>query len=54
MKVWRKSCKREENIEMFASILYYHLKIGLDLHPLVHSEAVKDKFGLKTHTLTGK
>jgi hypothetical protein len=42
MEVWKKSCKQEENIEMFGSILHYHQEIKLGCHQLVHNEARKD------------
>jgi hypothetical protein len=51
MEVWKKTCKQEENIEMFGNILHYHQEIKLGYHELVHSEGGKDRVGLKKHTL---
>jgi uncharacterized protein YlbG (UPF0298 family) len=50
MEVWMKSCKQEENIEMFGNILHYHQEIKLDCHQLVHNEAGKDRVELTRRT----
>jgi hypothetical protein len=54
MEVLKKSCKQEENIEMFGNILHYHQEIKLGCHQLVHSEEGKDRVEWTKRTLEAK
>jgi uncharacterized protein YlbG (UPF0298 family) len=54
MEVWKKSCKQEENIEMFGNIVCDHQEIKLDCHQLVHNGARRDKVESMKRTLEVK